>query len=60
MKKAKFILVSALDKKLAKELLFEAVDDVDEAINLAEQYIGPDYKILLMPQGSLTVPIVKK
>lgn len=60
MKKAKFILVSALDKKLAKELLFEAVDDVDEAIALAEQYIGPDYKILLMPQGSLTVPIVKK
>lgn len=60
MKKAKFILVSALDKKLAKDLLFEAVDSVDEAIALAEQYIGPDYKILLMPQGSLTVPVVKK
>ena len=53
-------MVSALDKKLAKDLLFEAVDSVDEAIALAEQYIGPDYKILLMPQGSLTVPVVKK
>ena len=60
MKKAKFILVSALDKKLAKDLLFEAVDDVDEAIALAEKHIGPDYKILLMPQGSLTVPVLKK
>ena len=35
-------------------------DDVDEAIALAEKYIGPDYKILLMPQGSLTVPVLKK
>lgn len=60
MKKAKFILVSALDKKIARDLLFEAVDSVDEAIALAEKQIGPDYKILLMPQGSLTVPIIKK
>lgn len=60
MKKAKFILVSALDKAIASKLLFEAVDDVDEAIALAEKYVGPDYKILLMPQGSLTVPVLKK
>ncbi len=60
MKKAKFILVSALDKKIAKDLLFTAVDEVDEAIRLAEQQVGPDYKVILMPQGSLTVPLVKK
>ena len=60
MKKAKFILVSALDKKIAQDLLFEAVDDVDEAIKLAEKQVGKDYKILLMPQGSLTVPLIKK
>ena len=60
MKKAKFILVSALDKDIARKLLFEAVDDVDEAIKLAEDYVGKDYKILLMPQGSLTVPVLKK
>ena len=47
MKKAKFILVSALDKNIARKLLFEAVDDVDEAIKLAEEYVGKDYKILL-------------
>lgn len=60
MKKAKFILVSALDKEIARSLLFEAVDDVDEAIKLAEEQVGKDYKIILMPQGSLTVPIIKK
>lgn len=60
MKKAKFILVSALDKKIASDLLFEAVDTVDEAIKLAEKYVGSDYKIILMPQGSLTVPLLRK
>lgn len=60
MKKAKFILVSALDKKIASDLLFEAVDNIDEAIKLAEKYVGSDYKIILMPQGSLTVPLLRK
>lgn len=60
MKKAKFILVSALDKKIASDLLFEAVDNVDEAIELAEKYVGSDYNIILMPQGSLTVPLLRK
>lgn len=60
MKKAHFILVSALDKELAKKLLFESVDDVDAAMRLAEKYVGKDYKVLLMPQGSLTVPVLKK
>lgn len=60
MKKAKFILVSALDKKIASDLLFEAVDNVDKAIKLAEKYVGSDYKIILMPQGSLTVPLLRK
>lgn len=60
MKKAKFILVSALDKQIARDLLFETADTVEEALQLAEKYIGSDYKITLMPQGSLTVPIIVK
>lgn len=59
MKKAKFILVSSLDKELAAKLLFESVDEVDDAVKLAEKYVGTDYKVVLMPQGSLTVPIIK-
>ena len=38
----------------------EAVDTVDEAIKLAEKSVGTDYKVVLMPQGSLTVPLLKK
>ena len=25
-----------------------------------EKYVGTDYKVVLMPQGSLTVPLLKK
>lgn len=60
MKKAKFILVSALDKQIAKDLLFETADTVEEALKMAEKYVGSEYKITLMPQGSLTVPIIVK
>ena len=59
MKRADFILVSALDKHLAKQLLFTAVDSVDEALELAKAKVGNQPKITLMPQGSLTVPLVK-
>ena len=58
--KAHFILVTKLDHKLAKEMLFTgAVDTVEEALELAKQYVGDKPKIVLMPEGSLTVPIVK-
>lgn len=60
MKKADFILVTALDKELAKDCLFTAVDTVDEALAIAKIKVGEKPNIILMPQGSLTVPIVKK
>ena len=61
MKKAKYILVTALDKELAKDMLFEAaVDTVEEALAKAEEIVGKDYKVILMPTGSLTVPLLKK
>ena len=57
-KKAKFILVSSLDKELAHDMLFEAVPTVEEALAEAEKVIGNDYNIILMPEGSLTVPLL--
>lgn len=58
MRKAHFILVTGLDRELAKALLFEgAVDTVDEALKLAMTYVGPAPKYMLMPTGSLTVPM---
>ncbi len=58
MKKARFILVTGLDRQLAKEMLFTgAVDTVEEALKMAEEYVGKDYNVILMPTGSLTVPL---
>lgn len=60
MTKAHFILVTSLDRQLAKDMLFTgAVNEVDEALKLAEEYVGKDYSIILMPTGSLTVPLYK-
>ncbi len=58
MKKARFILVTGLDRQLAKDMLFTgAVDTVEEALKMAEEYVGKDYRVTLMPTGSLTVPL---
>ena len=54
----RFILVSSLDKNLAHDMLFEAVPTVEEALAEAEKVIGNDYNIILMPEGSLTVPLL--
>jgi len=60
MKKADYILVTALDRQLAKDMLFAAaVDSIDAALQLAIKKVGPDYKLILMPSGGLTVPRVK-
>ncbi len=60
MKKAQFILVSSLDPELARTLLFTPAKDMKEALEIASRKLGARPRILLMPQGSLTVPIVKK
>ncbi len=59
MKKATFILVSTLSADLAKSLLFTPATTIDAALALAYQKVGNHASILLMPQGSLTVPIIK-
>ncbi len=59
-KKAHFILVTGLDKKLAKEMLFDdAVDTVEEAIAEAKKIVGTNAKYIVMPAGSLTVPLMR-
>ena len=40
-------------------MLFEAVPTVEEALAEAEKVIGNDYNIILMPEGSLTVPLLQ-
>ncbi|MGP1586345.1 MAG: nickel-dependent lactate racemase [Schwartzia sp. (in: firmicutes)] len=58
MTHAKFILVTALDRALAKDMLFSAaVDSVEDALKEAEAIVGKEYSVILMPTGSLTVPL---
>lgn len=58
--KARYILVTKLDRELAKDMLFSgAVDTVEEALEIAKTYVGDTPDIILMPEGSLTVPRVE-
>ena len=57
--KADFVLVTKLDKDLAKSMHFAATTEcVDEAIAIAKQKLGDHPATILMPEGSLTVPRV--
>jgi len=60
MKKAQFILVSGLDAELSRTLLFTPARHVEEALPTAFTKLGPNPRIILMPQGSLTVPVIKQ
>ncbi|HMK55240.1 MAG TPA: nickel-dependent lactate racemase [Dissulfurispiraceae bacterium] len=60
MNKARFILVSSLNPELAETLLFTPAKDMAQALKLASEIVGSSPDIVLMPQGSLTVPMVRK
>ncbi len=52
--------MTGLDRQLAKDMLFDgAVDTVEEALALAKKYVGDDPSYILMPTGSLTVPLYR-
>jgi nickel-dependent lactate racemase len=57
MRKARFILVSGLDAELARTLLFTPAQDITEALHIAADIVGSKPSVILMPQGSLTVPL---
>ena len=57
---ARYILVTSLDRDLAATMHFKgAVNTVEEALEIAKQYVGDNPDIILMPEGSLTVPRVE-
>lgn len=60
MKKAEFILLSAMEPEFAKMLLFTPAKDMEEALSIAFAKLGPNPRIVLMPQGSLTVPRIRE
>ena len=60
MKKTDFILISKLDDQLARTCLFKPAHTMEEALEIAFTKLGPEPDIILMPQGSLTVPVIKE
>ncbi|MDU4960516.1 MAG: nickel-dependent lactate racemase [Sporomusaceae bacterium] len=59
MKNVEFILVSAMEPEFARLLLFTPAGSMEEALALAFSRLGPKPRIVLMPQGSLTVPRIR-
>jgi len=60
-RKARFILVTGLDRNLCRELMFtDATTSAQEALDEAIKLVGKeDYTVTVMPTGSLTVPLLK-
>lgn len=59
MKKAKIFMVSDMDKDFVRRLFMEPFGDMNEAIKRAFEEMGSDAKVLLMPYGGSTLPVVK-
>jgi|LDZT01.1.fsa_nt_gi nickel-dependent lactate racemase len=51
-------LVTSLDEKMVKKLFAVKVSSIEEAIRKIEEENGSDLKFIVMPQGSLTVPVL--
>lgn len=58
-KKAKIFIVSKMDKQLARKIFMEPFDEVSEALIRAFEELGQDAKVLLMPYGGSTLPVLK-
>jgi nickel-dependent lactate racemase len=54
-----FILLSSLAEKVEEQLFATSVDSLEEALDIIENKHGTNYNCILMPQGGLTVPVVK-
>jgi len=51
-------LVTSLDEEMVKKLFAVKVSSIEEAIRKIEEENGSDLKFIVMPQGSLTVPVL--
>lgn len=56
MHKAMFVLVSEVRADLAEMLGFTPAGDIDRALEIAFQKLGRNLEIIVMPQGSFTLP----
>lgn len=53
------ILISSLSKKDTENIFAKKMETIQEAVDYLEEKYEQDYSAYIMPQGSLTVPVVK-
>ena len=59
MQTAPYFLVSSVNRALAKDLLFaDSCKEISEAMQMVKSIVGETPEIILMPEGSLTVPLI--
>ena len=56
--KAKIFIVSNLDKELSRKIFMEPFEDMDEALKSAFLELGTEAKVILMPFGGSTLPVL--
>ncbi|NMA34197.1 MAG: nickel-dependent lactate racemase [Clostridiaceae bacterium] len=57
-KKARVFIVSDLDRGMCERLYMEPFSGMQEALERAFSLLGPDARVLLMPHGGSTLPVV--
>lgn len=57
-KKARVFIVSDMSHEMSKRLYMEPFDSMDTALSFAFSELGTDARVLLMPHGSSTLPVV--
>ncbi|MDD4089204.1 MAG: nickel-dependent lactate racemase [Tissierellia bacterium] len=58
LKKARIFMVSEMEHELVKSIFMEPYDTVQEAYNDAIKELGDDVKVLIMPYGGSTLPVI--
>lgn len=58
LQKAKIFLVSDMDRAFVKKLFMEPFGSMNEALKTAFKELGSDAKVILMPYGGSTLPVV--
>ena len=53
------ILISSLTKDRTENIFASKMENIQEAVDYLKEKHGEDYSVYIMPQGSLTVPVVK-
>jgi nickel-dependent lactate racemase len=59
-KKARVFIVSDMAREMSEKLYMEPFDSMEEALDKAFEAMGPDARVLLMPHGGSTLPVVNK